>query len=54
MKKELGLDFRLDNDHKIEYTRKKIEREILNSNLKIDEFISNWGEYWISSRLDKS
>ena len=52
-KNKIGAEYRLDLDHKIEYTREQIEAELINSNLIIDDFISNWGEYWISAKIDR-
>lgn len=44
--KELGVDWRLDPTHKIEYTRKDFEQEMLEAGLTILRSEIHWGEIW--------
>ena len=46
MRKELGVDFRSDLDHKIEHTYQEFEFEISQSGLSINEVVTKWGEIW--------
>jgi SAM-dependent methyltransferase len=50
LKRELGVDFRLDPTHCIEYTVEEFEAEIAAAGLVIDEFQVRWGEIWASCR----
>lgn len=45
-KKELGVDWRLDEDHKTEYTFEEFERELAAAGLRIKESEVRWGEIW--------
>lgn len=46
LKKELGLDYRLDATHFIEYTKESFEEELDKSGLKIMNLECRWGEIW--------
>jgi 2-polyprenyl-3-methyl-5-hydroxy-6-metoxy-1,4-benzoquinol methylase len=46
LKKELKLNYFLDNTHKIEYMLDEFETEMKNANLKIVSKMINWGEIW--------
>lgn len=46
LKKELGVEWRLDLDHKIEYTRDEFIREMKNANLSVTHIEDRWGEIW--------
>ena len=46
LKRELGLDYRLDETHYIEYTRETFTDEITQAGLKIDSIDMRWGEIW--------
>jgi hypothetical protein len=46
LKKELGIDYRLDSTHFIEYTEIEFREEIHRAGYKIDKFVVNWGEFW--------
>jgi 2-polyprenyl-3-methyl-5-hydroxy-6-metoxy-1,4-benzoquinol methylase len=46
LKKELGINYFLDNTHFIEYTQKEFSQEMLDAGLKIESKIINWGEIW--------
>ena len=43
---ELKINYFTDSDHKIEHTLREFENEIIESNLKIAEITTNWGEIW--------
>lgn len=46
LKEELGIDYRLDQTHFIEYKKGEFENEIAIAGLEIKEKIINWGEIW--------
>ena len=46
LKKELGVDERLDDDHRIEYTRESFGRETAEAGLTIDHLEIRWSEIW--------
>jgi len=46
LRRELGVNYFSDSDHKIEYTRDEFENEMRRSNLKIGEILFQWGEIW--------
>ena len=43
---EIGIDYRLDKTHFIEYTKKSFEEEMNESGLKIVEYHIQWGEIY--------
>lgn len=43
---ELGIDYRLDNTHYIEYTKKAFFDELFQAGLLIKEIETVWGEFW--------
>lgn len=43
---ELGVDYRLDLTHRIEYTREQFENELYEAGLKIAYAEIKWGEMW--------
>jgi 2-polyprenyl-3-methyl-5-hydroxy-6-metoxy-1,4-benzoquinol methylase len=47
LKKELGIDYMLDDTHYIEYTQEELEQEIKSAGLNIVSQQSNWGEFWV-------
>ncbi len=49
-KKELGLEWRLDETHEIEYTEESLRRELEEGGLEITQWVARWGEYWVSAR----
>ena len=53
MKKELGIEWRLDNTHYIEYTKTTLLNELLRANIDIIDFKSNWGEIWLTGKVKK-
>ncbi len=46
LRKELGIYYFSDLDHKIEHELEEFKSEIFTSNLKIKEIITMWGEIW--------
>lgn len=46
LKRELGIDERLDADHKTEYTAESFRDEMDRAGLRIDELNVRWGEIW--------
>ena len=46
LKKELGMDYRLDKTHHIEYSNAEFISEISDAGLKIESCKINWGEIW--------
>ncbi|HIJ82930.1 MAG: Methyltransf 11 protein [Magnetococcales bacterium] len=47
LKKELGVEWRLDPTHEIEYTQESLTREMNASGLKIRHWEVRWGEFWV-------
>ncbi len=45
-KKEIGVEWRLDNTHEIEYTKENFEKEMLDAGLKIKKIEFIWSEIW--------
>lgn len=46
LKKELGVEWRLDVTHEIEYTLESFVEEMAKAGLKIDHLEVRWGEIW--------
>ena len=46
-KKELGVDWRLDDTHETEYTHAQLTDELREGGLEITETVTRWGEYWV-------
>jgi SAM-dependent methyltransferase len=46
LKRELGLEWRLDTDHKTEYTLESFQSEMSEAGLKIQHQEVRWGEIW--------
>ena len=46
LKKELGVEWRLDLDHKTEYTLESFAEEMRQANLKITYQEVRWSEIW--------
>jgi SAM-dependent methyltransferase len=44
-KKSLGLEWRLNRDHKLEYTERELREEIEKAGLKINRIFCEWGNY---------
>lgn len=52
LRKELGIYFFSDLDHKTEHTVNEFEKEMKMSNLKINEIKTLWGEIWASCNYE--
>lgn len=50
LRRELGVDFRSDDDHKIEHTLAEFQAEICKAGLKPVELQTMWGEIWADCR----
>jgi SAM-dependent methyltransferase len=48
LKKELGIDYRLDGTHYIEYTRSEFFDEVKNAGMSVSHHEIAWGEIWAS------
>ncbi len=48
-KKELGVEWRLDDTHEIEYTPDQLRSELEQAGLKVTEWITRWGEFWVAA-----
>ncbi len=46
MRKELGIYYYSDNDHKIEHTSEELEQELKSAGFIMKEKITIWGEIW--------
>ena len=53
LRRELGVDFRSDPDHRIEHTIKEFREEICESGLDFYEMQTIWGEIWADCRVKK-
>jgi len=49
-KKELGIEYRLDKTHFIEYTLENFKEELRKVGLRLDKFSIQFGEIWASVR----
>ena len=45
-KKELGVEYRLDKTHYIEYTLESFKKELEKAELKIQNYSIQFGEIW--------
>ena len=52
-KRELGVEYRLDLTHKIEYTRESLQDELEQAGLRIDSASVQFGEIWAVVRKSK-
>ncbi|MEX2400663.1 MAG: class I SAM-dependent methyltransferase [Rhodothermales bacterium] len=52
LKKELGIEWRLDIDHKTEYTLESFAEEVVASGLTITHQEVRWGEVWAEIRAE--
>ena len=53
LKKELGIEWRLDSTHYIEYTKETLLDELLRSNIDIIDYKSAWGEIWLTGKVKR-
>ena len=52
LKKELGVEWRLDATHETEYTQEQFACELACADLYITDFQIRWGEIWCEARSD--
>ncbi len=50
LKQELGVDYRLDPTHRIEYTQEEFDAELAAAGFTVDERQVRWGEIWAVCR----
>jgi len=53
LKREVGVDYRLDDEHTIEYTPETFEDEMKQAGLSIVHIESRWGEFWADLRVSE-
>ena len=53
LRRELGIDFRSDSDHRIEHTIKEFRSEIFEAGLLFQEMQTVWGEIWADCRHEE-
>ena len=53
LKKELGLEWRLDSTHETEYTLESFEEEMSRAGLRIAHLEVRWGEIWAETHPKK-
>jgi len=51
LKKEIGVDYRLDSTHHIEYTQEEFLEEIRAAGLKVVHMEIRWGEIWAVAEI---
>jgi SAM-dependent methyltransferase len=54
MRRELGVNYYSDNDHKIEHTRAEFRADVEQAGLEVDELLTIWGEIWSSLTVAKA
>jgi len=52
MRKELGIYYFSDNDHKIEHTFEELEQELKIAGFTIKDSITMWGEIWTECKYE--
>ena len=53
MRKELGVNYYSDNDHKIEHTLIEFKKEMAKSNVEIEQLHTIWGKYGLFVRSNR-
>ena len=53
LRKELGVNYFSDNDHKIEHTLNEFKNEIMDAGLFINNINTLWGEIWAVVTIKK-
>ena len=46
LRRELGVNYYSDPDHKIEHTIAEFEAEMADAGLAVSELLTPWGEIW--------
>ena len=54
MRKELGINYYSDNDHKIEHTLNQFRKEMVVSKLQIEKLYTIWGEIWAICKVKRT
>ncbi|MBF0611241.1 MAG: class I SAM-dependent methyltransferase [Magnetococcales bacterium] len=49
LRQELGLEWRLDPTHQVEYTEETLKTELENAGLNITHWQCCWGEFWLET-----
>ena len=52
LRKELGIYYYSDYDHKIEHRKEELKNELLQVNLKINKLHETWGEIWAKCEFE--
>ena len=52
MRKELGIYYFSDVDHKIEHTVDQLKKEVEQAGFMIKEIITVWGEIWVKCKYE--
>ena len=52
LKKELGVDYRLDPTHRIEYTQEEFFNELHQTGLRTEAYEVRWGEIWAVAKIE--
>lgn len=50
LRRELGVNYYSDPDHKIEHRKSEFRAEMAEANLEVDELLTPWGEIWAQVR----
>lgn len=50
LKRELGVDWRLDKTHELEYTEAQLRQEVAEAGLEIVEIAFRWGEIYVAAQ----
>lgn len=53
LKRELGIEWRLDDDHETEYLPEQFKREALDAGLSLAHFEVRWGEIWAELHVNQ-
>lgn len=53
-KRHLGVEWRLDEDHRIEYTQESLAQELAEAGLRIVTQERKWGEIWVEAVRNSS
>tara|TARA_Y100000589_G_scaffold53715_1_gene44647 strand:- start:1736 stop:2533 length:798 start_codon:yes stop_codon:yes gene_type:complete len=51
-RKEIGVYYFSDNDHKIEHTIEELKKELIQANFIMEETIIIWGEIWTTCKYE--
>lgn len=51
LKKELGVEYRLNSTHRVEFSEAQLRQELADSGLVPDEIVTRFGEFWCQCSL---